>query len=41
VSAEKKEFQAVIRQHAEEKRKLEEKLSEQKQRIAMLIKEFR
>jgi len=39
--SEKKELHDIIKQHAEEKRQLEEKLKEQRIRISTLIKEFR
>ncbi|UCD03234.1 MAG: hypothetical protein JSV63_01185, partial [Candidatus Aenigmatarchaeota archaeon] len=39
--ADKKEMQKIINQHANEKRILEDKLKEQKTRIAFLLKEFK
>jgi len=39
--SEKRELHVLIRQHAEEKKHLEEKLNEQRVRISTLIKEFR
>jgi len=40
-TAENKQFQELMKQHAAEKRKLEEKLTEQKARIGVLLKEFK
>ncbi|MBN1896414.1 MAG: hypothetical protein JW789_01655 [Candidatus Aenigmarchaeota archaeon] len=39
--AEKKELQKIIFQNAEEKKKLEDKLKEQKMRVSTLLKEFK
>ncbi len=41
IESEKKEFQQLVKHHAEEKRKLEERLKEQKLRVSTLLKEFR
>jgi chromosome segregation ATPase len=41
VESEKKEFQALIKHHAEEKRKLEEKIKEQRTRVSMLLHELK
>jgi hypothetical protein len=41
IDGEKKQFQKIMQQNAEEKRRLEEKLKEQKARVTTLLHEFR
>ncbi len=41
VTAENKQFQTLIKEHSEQKAKLEDKLKEQKTRISVLLKEFK